>query len=346
MTALAEALGCPEPGPVVVGEVGQAHDGSLGTAHAYVDAIARAGAHAVKFQTHIARAESTPDEPWRVPFSPQDESRYDYWRRMEFTAEQWRGLRDHARDAGLAFLSSPFSLEAVELLASLEADGLKIASGEVGHLALIEACARTGRPVLLSTGMSDWFEIDAAVDRLRLVDSVPFAVLQCASSYPAPFEEVGLDVLDVLRDRYQCPVGLSDHSGTIFPALASAALGADIIEVHVTLSREAFGPDVTSSLTTDELATVVEGCGAITTMLSHPVDKDAAASGRSDLRRLFTRSLVARRDLPAGHVVTADDLVAKKPSGGFPPGALDEIVGRRLTRPVVADQRLAAEDLA
>ena len=115
----------------IVAEMAQAHDGSLGTAHAYIDAIAKAGADAIKFQTHIAAAESTPSEPWRVKFSPQDATRYDYWKRMEFTEKQWHGLKKHADERGLKFLSSPFSVEAVELLTRVGVAAWKVASGEV-----------------------------------------------------------------------------------------------------------------------------------------------------------------------------------------------------------------------
>ncbi len=343
MTAVAAALGAVDR-PLVVAEVAQAHDGTLGTAHAYDDAVARAGADAVKFQTHLAHAESTRDEPWRVRFSPQDATRYEYWERMAFTDEQWAGLRRHAADVGLAFVSSPFSLEAVALLDALDADALKVASGEVPNLELVGACGATGRPVLLSSGMSPLAELDAAVEQLR-ASGAPFAVLQCASSYPCPPEDVGLDQLGALRERYGVEVGLSDHSGTIFASLAAVALGARVLEVHVTLSREAFGPDVASSVTTSELAQLTEGARFVATALAHPVDKDAAAAARADLRTVFTRSLVAATDLPAGHDLAAADLVAKKPGGGLPPDARDRLVGRRLRRPLAADRPIHEDDL-
>src|SRR3954454_2663191 len=140
--------GCPV---LVVAEVAQAHDGSLGTAHAYIDAVARSGAQAIKFQTHIAEAESTPGEQFRVKFSPQDATRYDYWMRMEFTPDQWRGLADHARAAGLLFLSSPFSIQAVELLESLDVPAWKVGAGEIASLPMIDCMAATKKPVLLSS---------------------------------------------------------------------------------------------------------------------------------------------------------------------------------------------------
>lgn len=327
---------------LVIAEVAQAHDGSLGTAHAYIDAVARAGADAVKFQTHIAAAESTPGEPWRVRFSPQDETRYDYWRRMEFTESQWRGLKEHAEDVGLLFLSSPFSVEAVELLERIGVGVWKIASGEATGGEVLERVSRTGQPVLLSTGMSPLAEIDAAVDRIR-AGGCPVAVLQCTSSYPCPPERVGLNVLDVFRERYGCPVGLSDHSGTIYPSLAAAALGASIVEVHVTLSREAFGPDVVASITTAELRQLVDGVRFIEAMLANPVDKDAAAEAAAPMRRLFTKSIVSRVALPAGTVLEARHLAAKKPGTGIPAARLHEFIGKRLVRDVRQDEPLTEE---
>ena len=142
-------------GCLVAAEVAQAHDGSLGTAHAYIDAAAVAGADAVKFQTHIASAESTPDEPWRVRFSSQDDSRYEYWRRMEFSEEQWEGLRRHAHERDLKFISSPFSIEAVELLERIKVDIYKIASGEISNIPLLESVASKGRPVIVSSSASE-----------------------------------------------------------------------------------------------------------------------------------------------------------------------------------------------
>ncbi|MGH3695701.1 MAG: N-acetylneuraminate synthase family protein [Pseudonocardiaceae bacterium] len=324
----------------VIGEVGQAHDGSLGTAHAYIDAIADAGADAVKFQTHIAAAESRTDEPWRVEFSYADDTRYQYWQRMEFPAQAWAGLRRHAQDRGLAFLSSPFSLEAVELLRRVGVAAWKIASGEVANPQLLDAVAHTGAPVLLSSGMSGWAELDDAVARLRATGAGPLAVLQCTSAYPVEPQRVGLNVVREIRERYGCAAGLSDHSGTIFPALGAVTLGARVIEVHVTLSREMFGPDVAASVTTGELRQLIEGVRYLSAALAAPVDKDEIAAELAPMRALFGRSLVARDALPAGHVLSASDLIAKKPSGGIPPTRLGSLIGRRLNRALTADEPL------
>src|SRR5678816_1579970 len=222
-------------GCLIVGEVAQAHDGSLGIAHAFIDAIANAGADAVKFQTHIATAESTPSEPFRVQFSRQDKTRYDYWKRMEFTEEGWRGLADHARDRGILFLSSPFSIQAVDLLDRIGMPLWKIASGETSNAMLLDRILDTGKPVLLSTGMSPIEEIDAAVARVR-ARHVDVGVFQCTTAYPCPPEKIGLNLIPFYRERYGCWVGLSDHSATIYPGLAAATIGIDMLEVHVPLS--------------------------------------------------------------------------------------------------------------
>lgn len=330
---------------LVIGEVAQAHDGSLGMAHAFIDAIADAGADGVKFQTHIADAESTPSEPFRVRFSQQDETRLDYWRRMEFTEEQWRGLKQHASERDLIFLSSPFSNEAVEMLERVGVPAWKIASGEVGNAPMFERIVQTQKPVLLSTGMSPWEEIDQAAARVREAD-LPLLVFQCTSAYPTPPDKVGLNVLQTLRSRYDCPVGLSDHSGTIYPGLAAAVLGVDMIEVHVTFSREMFGPDVPASLTTDELRQLVEGVRFVEGMLSNSVDKDAVALEMAPLRETFFKSVVATVDIPQGTVLEPQHLTIKKPGTGIPADQLESLIGRRVKRAISRDELLGEDDLA
>jgi N,N'-diacetyllegionaminate synthase len=329
---------------LVIGEVALTHDGSLGLAHAFVDAIAGAGADAVKFQTHIAAAESTPAEPFRVAFSRQDATRYDYWRRMEFTEEGWRGLAEHCRQRGVLFISSPFSLEAVDLLERVGQPLWKIASGETSNTRLLDRVLDTGSPVLLSTGMSPMAEIDSAVARVR-ARGADVGVFQCTTAYPCPPEKVGLNLIPVYRERYGCWVGLSDHSATIYPGLAGVALGMDMLELHVALSREMFGPDVIASVTTSELRQLVEGIRFIERMRANPLDKDASAAETAPLRRLFTRSLVAAGNLPQGTVLDASHIRIKKPGTGLAPERLADVLGRRLTRSVSVDEVLMADHI-
>jgi N-acetylneuraminate synthase len=236
------------------------------------------------------------------------------------------------------------SLEAADLLGRVGLAAWKIPSGEITNLGLLDRVLGTGLPVLLSTGMSPLDEIDQAVERVRR-SSVPLAVLQCTSAYPCPPEQVGLNVLAELRQRYGAPVGLSDHSGTIYPSLAAATLGARVVEVHVTLSRDMFGPDVVASVTTAELRQLVEGVRWVERMLAAPVDKDAAAAPLEPLRRAFMKSIVARVDLAAGTVLREQDLALRKPGTGLPPSRLPGLVGARLVRPVAAGELLGPADV-
>ena len=313
----------------IIGEIAQAHDGSLGMAHAYIDAIARAGADAVKFQTHIAEAESSPQEPWRVKFSRQDISRFDYWKRMEFTMDQWLGLKEHVEEKGLVFLSSPFSLQAADLLDDIGMAAWKVASGEINNPALLNRMAITGKPILLSSGMSSLAELDRALAMVRAHDCA-VAVMQCTSSYPTPPEKLGLNLLAEFRARYKCPVGLSDHSGDIFGGLAAASLGSDLLEVHVTMSREMFGPDVVASVSTGELSQLIRGIRFIEQALAHPVNKDSQANDMLELREIFTKSLFLAVDLPAGTVLEECHLITKKPGIGIPANQIGQVIGRRL----------------
>ena len=217
----------------IIAEVGSVHDGSFGNAGKLIDAAAACGADAVKFQTHIAEAETLADAP--SPSYFRAEPRQAYFRRTGFTEDQWRGLADRAASRGMMFLSSPFSLEAVDLLESIGVPLYKVPSGEITNLPLLERLAETGKPVLLSSGMSSWDELDAAVRVFAAAG--PLTILQCSSVYPCPPERVGLNVMLEMRARYGVPVGYSDHTMGAAAPLAAAALGASVIEKHFAFSR-------------------------------------------------------------------------------------------------------------
>ena len=337
-------VGAGQPVFVVV-DVAQAHDGSLGTAHAFIDAVANARADAVKFQTHIAAAESTLDEPFRVKFSRQDKNRYDYWKRMEFTAGQWRGLADHAREKGLEFLSTPFSIEAADLLEEIGMPAWKVGSGEVANPVLLERLLASGKPMLLSSGMSSWIELDAAVETIKKAN-VPCMVYQCTTQYPCAPENVGLGLIPLMEERYATPVGLSDHSGNPVFGIAAAALGAASVEVHITMSRHCFGPDVPASLTPEDLFRMVEGIRAVEASLNQTPDKDRIAESCADIRKMFGRGIVTRISVKKGEVITAKHLTVKKPAKGLPPSAMGKLLGRLVLKDLPADHFIQEEDLA
>ena len=307
-------------------------------AMAFVKAMARVGVDAVKFQTHLADAESTDRERFRVNVFPQDSTRPDYWRRTAFTKQQWIELADFTREQGLIFLSSPFSELAVEWLEACDVPAWKVASGEIGNTPLLETIAATGKPILVSSGMSSWSELDEAV-RTLLESHAPVAVFQCTSAYPCPPETWGLNIVTEMQTKYQCPVGLSDHSGSLTPNLAAVTLGASLLEFHVTFHNEMFGPDVSASLTIEQTADLVKGVRALDVALQAPIDKDEFASTSKEMRALFTKSIVAADDIPEGTTIKREHLDFKKPGDGMPAAEYKSLLGRKTQISVSKDHQ-------
>ncbi|MFN9582272.1 MAG: N-acetylneuraminate synthase family protein, partial [Bacteroidota bacterium] len=213
----------------IIAEIAQAHEGSLGIAHSYIDALADCGVNAIKFQTHIAEAESSDSESFRVKFSYEDKTRYDYWKRMEFTADQWAGLQQHCDEKGVEFISSPFSVAAVELLEKLNVKRYKIGSGELTNYLMLDKIAQTGKPIILSSGMSDWNELDQTIAFLKPYGN-ELSLMQCTTAYPTQPQQWGLQLIAEMKSRYGLPVGFSDHSGDIYAGLAAVTLGAELLE--------------------------------------------------------------------------------------------------------------------
>ena len=327
-----------------IAEIGQAHEGSLGIAHSYIDALAETGVDAIKFQTHIATAESSLEEPFRVKFSYEDNTRFDYWKRMEFTPEQWAGLKQHCDDKGVEFISSPFSIAAVELLENLGVKQYKIGSGEVSNFLMLEKIAKTGKHILVSSGISSFAELDKTVAFLKEKNS-SFSLFQCTTAYPTKASEWGLNVIGELKDRYGVPVGFSDHSGDIYACLAATSLGVDLVEFHAVFDKQMFGPDAKSSLTIDEIKRMVHGIREIRASLSNPIDK-SDISPYKELKNIFEKSLAVNKTLKSGHVLTIDDLEAKKPKGlGIDAKEFRSVVGKELTNDMVEGNFLTVKDI-
>jgi N,N'-diacetyllegionaminate synthase len=317
--------------PFIIAEVAQSHDGSLGTACSFIDAAAECGADAIKFQTHIASEESTRREPWRVSFSKQDSSRYDYWERMAFSKEEWRYLKERADEKGLIFLSSPFSIMACDWLEDLGMAAWKIASGEVYNEELLARIERTGQPIILSSGLSNFSLSERLIDRFN-AKNIDVALLHCTTIYPTPPAQIGLNILEAFHQRFsgKAITGLSDHSGTPFPGILAVYGGASIIEAHITLHPLMFGPDVPASLNLEEFKTLVEGVHFSWKMRQSNIDKDFQLNGLTHESAIFTRSLVASHDLSSGHKITSEDLAYKKPGGGLKYEYRSKFIGKKI----------------
>lgn len=315
--------------PYLIAEIAQAHDGSLGILHSYIDAVAATGVQAIKFQMHIAEAESSIHEPFRVKFSKEDATRFDYWKRMEFSLEQWKEIKHHCDAVGLDFICSPFSNLAVDWLEEIGIHSYKIGSGEVNNLLLLEKICKTGKPIIISSGMSSFSELDETVRFLNNKNAT-FSILQCTTAYPTKPEQYGLNVINELKERYNVPVGFSDHSSFFSTGIAAVALGAEILEFHVVFHKEMFGPDTVASLTIEQTKLLVAAVEKISIALNNPIDKNNNENFQ-ELKAIFGKSLALNKNLAIGHPITFDDLETKKPSGfGISAIKFQEVIGKKL----------------
>ena len=319
---------------LIIAEIGSVHDGSFGNAKRLIDAIATTGADVAKFQTHIAPAETLRNAP--MPSYFKGEPRFEYFERTGYTREKWAELKAHCESVGLEFISSPFSIEAVELLDSIGMVRWKIPSGEITNLPMLDALAQTGKPVILSSGMSSWAELDRAVETI-LKHHDRLSILQCTSEYPCPYEEVGMNVMLEMRGRYNLPVGFSDHTLTIYAPIVATTLGASIIEKHFTFSRLMYGSDARHSLEPNEFKQMVDGIRAAELMIGSQVDKDAVAVKMREMKDIFEKSVVSVVDIPADTLITAEMLAVKKPGTGIPARRLNEVIGCRAVQDIPRD---------
>lgn len=329
--------------PFVIAEAGVNHNGDPATARALVDAAADAGADAVKFQTFdpdaLAVADAPQAEYQRERARAPDQRTMLAALRLEDSV--LRDLQRHADARGIALLSTPFDLTSLALLAEMDMPALKIGSGDLTNVLLLRAAARTGRPILLSTGMATLAETRRALQEL---DGADVVLLHCTSAYPAPEAEANLRAIVTLRDELGCDVGYSDHTIGISSALAAVALGAVVVEKHLTLDRASDGPDHAASAEPETFAEMVRQIREVHAALGdgvkrpRPIEADTIAVAR--------RSVVTARALDEGHRIQATDLDAKRPGTGISPFELDAIIGRITIRALPADHLIGWEDLA
>lgn len=322
--------------PLVVAEMSGNHNGDLGRALAIVDMIAESGAQSVKLQTY--RADTITIDADGPAFRVSDD--HELWGGKNLyrlydeahTPWEWHApIFARAREHGLVPFSSPFDATAVDLLEDLDAAVYKIASLEIADVALLRRVARTGRPVILSTGAADVSDVDLAVRTIREEGNDQVVVLGCTSSYPASPAESNLRTLPVLRDAFDVVVGLSDHTRGIGVAVAAVALGASVLEKHVTLSRADGGVDSDFSLEPDELAALATESERAWLALGRV--HVGPTAGEAESRRL-RRSLFVVEDVAAGDQVTTTNVRSIRPAGGLEPVVLDDVVGRRFSRDV------------
>lgn len=324
----------------IIAEIGSVHDGSFGNACKLIELAAELGADTAKFQTHIAEAETLANAP--SPSYFQDESRFEYFQRTAFSAPQYRKMIEHARKNKIKFLSSPFSIEAVDFLEEAGLEVYKVPSGEVSNLPLLERLRDTNKPVLLSSGMSDWRELDKAVERLQ--GGGPLTIMQCSSEYPCRPESVGLNVITEMKARYNLPVGFSDHTTGMAAALGAVSAGASVIEKHLTFSKKMYGSDAKHSMEPEMFRLFCQTLRELWVMLQSPVDK-SNSSPYADMKKVFEKSVVSARPLKAGTVLTRADLCYKKPGDGIRSFEFEKVLGRKLKADVPENHKFLWSDI-
>ena len=326
----------------IIAEIGSVHDGSFGNARKLIELAALCGADCVKFQTHIAPAETTVNAP--MPSYFKGEPRYEYFERTGFSEAQWLQLKAFADHINIDFLSSPFSTEAVDLLERVGVPKYKVPSGEVTNLPMLERIARTGKQVLLSSGMSNWDELDQAISTLRTYHD-DIVVMQCASSYPCPPQLAGLNVIGQMRERWHLPVGYSDHTLSNSACLSAVVLGACVVEKHLTFSKKMDGSDAANSAEPGQFMALVAGIREISQMLNNPVDKDDI-SAYEGMKKVFEKSVVSTSKIERGTVIEPHMVAIKKPGTGIPPSQIGRVVGSIAATDIQADSVIQEEHIS
>jgi N,N'-diacetyllegionaminate synthase len=329
----------------VIAEAGVNHNGDVELGEKLIEAAKSAGADAVKFQAFKAgrlASIGAKKATYQNKIAKED-SQLEMLRKLELTDDEFRELSDHSRGMGVVFLSSAFDFESADLLDRLGVAAFKVGSGELTNLPLLRYIGGKGRPVIISSGMSTMGEIGEALETVRGAGCDRIVLLHCVSSYPTRIEDANLRVIKTLRDRFGLPVGFSDHTLSLIIPAASVALGAVIVEKHLTLDHDLPGPDHEMSLEPDEFREMVKNIREVEASLGDGVKR--VTESEKGVREAARRSIVAAIDIKAGTMITPEMLDVKRPGTGIEPKMIDEIVGRRAKRLIKRDELIAWDSL-
>lgn len=329
--------------PLIIGEIGQAHNGSIEKAFNFIDEIKENGGDAAKFQLHLASEESTLDEPFRIKIK-KFKNRYSYWESVEFSTEEWFKISTYCKKKKIIFLSSVFSRKGVDILTKVKTSAWKVASGEFRSDELIQDMMETKLPILFSTGMMNFNEIKNLHSKLNK-NLIDHAIFQCTSNYPVKLKNTGINVISELRKKFNCQIGYSDHSGLLSPSLMALTLRANLIEVHLKLNKNDKGPDASSSLDFKEFKNLCRMRDEIFLVNKNPVNKNIIKNDIHVMRKLFGKSISLKKDLKKGCIIKIDNLTMKKPGFGFKESQMKNIVGRKVVNFVSSKRILKPKDI-
>lgn len=330
----------------IIAEAGVNHNGSVDMALRLVEKAKEVGADCVKFQTFRAEkivTATSPKAAYQMEVTDKAESQFAMLKKLELDREAFARIKQHCEEVGIHFMSTPYNPEDAELLASLNVDAFKIASGQVVELPFLQQVASYGKRMIVSTGMADLLEVREAVEAIRSTGNNDLWILQCNTDYPSRIEDVNIRAMLTMRDKLGVRVGYSDHVPNNYACYAAVALGAEMIEKHFTLDNALPGPDHSSSLEPVAFAELVQGVRAVQLSLGDGVKRPSEREKANTFG--MRRSLVATRDLSPGTVLSASDIGFKRPASGLAPRYLDAVIGRPLRKAISTDEAFTWEHI-
>ena len=323
----------------IIAEIGVNHNGDINLAKKMIDVAKQCGADVAKFQTANAEkiiSKYAPKAEYQKETTGADESQLEMVKKITLPFEAYIELKDYCESVGIEFMSTPFDDDSIEFLTKLGQRVWKIPSGEVTNLPYLIKIAETGYPIIMSTGMCDMDEIEAAVNLLKEYGAGEITLLHCTTEYPAPVAEVNLSAMNALKEKFDVPVGYSDHTKGIEIPIAAVAMGASIIEKHFTLDRNMEGPDHKASLEPDELKAMVDAIRNVELATGDGIKKATESEKRNIV--VARKSIVAARPIKKGEELTVENLTTKRPGSGISPMRWFEVIGTKAVRDFQEDE--------
>lgn len=323
----------------IIAEAGVNHNGDIKLAYKLVDVAKEAQADAVKFQTFITEesiSKTSELAPYQKKNLASTETQFEMAKKLELTQEEFLTLKKYCNKKNILFLSTPDEEISLRFLIRLGMPVIKIGSGEITNIPLLRSAARTKKPIILSTGISNLKEIESAIQAFKAEKNQDIYLLHCVTEYPAPVNQMNLRAMQTMEKKFQVPVGLSDHTLGIEISIAAVAMGARIIEKHFTLSKQMAGPDHQASLSPEELKELVKAIRNVELAMGDGIKKAAPCEIKN--LEVIRKSLVSRRDMIKGEVFSAKDIAIKKPGYGIPPSELNRIIGRTIKEDIKEDE--------
>ena len=324
---------------LIIAEAGVNHNGDMDTAFKMIDVAKAAGVDIVKFQTSITSTSKFSEKAkYQKETTGEEGTQLDMIKKLRFSFEQHRILKEYCDQIGIQYLSTPFDFESIDFLNNLGCDFWKVPSGEIVNVPYLRKIGKTGKNIIMSTGIGTMEEIERALQILRESGAGSITLLQCTTEYPTPYEDINLRAMKTLRDNFGLDVGLSDHSMGIEVPIAAVAMGASVIEKHFTLSREMPGPDQKASIEPDELKAMVSSIRHIEAALGD--GKKQPHAGEIENRHISRKSIVASRDIKKGEKFSEENIVPRHAGKGISPAYWDDVIGKEAIRDFIEDEMI------